>query len=220
MSGTDLDQAVMPWNTAEARAARVNAPAPYARLEIATYPHEVPAALRTFVADARVLSPPRSLILHGKQGAGKTALGIILLQMFAAAGAGSLFQWNVLTAPRRVPDAPGEEAEPSPCWFERWSRILARNRREHWDEEGWFEQLENVTVLLLDDISVETGTQYRKTLLLRHLEWAEDRDDRQLILTLNEGSREWADILGERVADRMQEQRRFLSVLVSGASLR
>jgi DNA replication protein DnaC len=73
---------------------------------------------------------------------------------------------------------------------------------------------------MLDDVGAETGTQYRQALLLRHLEWAEDRRGRRLILTLNDPPSKWKDALGERAADRLLEQRRFLSVPVPGRSLR
>ena len=217
---SDLDRAEMPWNTPEAREALTNVPAPYAALGFQTYLRAVPEALRTFVADT--VAEPRSLVLYGAQGVGKTGLGIAVLRSFASAGFGDLFQWNVLTASgARDAAENGEECDdPSPVWFERWSRLLARNRREHWDEEGWFEQLERVTVLMLDDVGAETGTQYRQSLLLRHLEWAEDRRGRRLILTLNDPPSKWGEALGERVADRMLERRRFLAVHVPGGSFR
>jgi DNA replication protein DnaC len=217
----NLNETEMPWNTPDSRAARVNAPEPYAQLGFDTYPRPVPEALMTFASDTlSAPESPLSIVLYGAQGAGKTGLGVALLRRFAEAGFGDLFQWNVLTKPDPLPLELGETAEPSPCWFERWSRLLARNRREHWDEEGWFEQLEGVTVLMLDDVGAETGTQYRQALLLRHLEWAEDRRDRRLILTLNDPPSKWKDVLGERAADRLLEQRRFLSVPVPGRSLR
>jgi len=208
----------MPWNTPASRAARVNAPEPYAGLGFATYPRPVPAPLLSLAADAP--AAPLSLVLYGAQGTGKTGLGVALLRQFAEAGAGDLFQWNVLTAPDQAAPESGECPFPAPCWFERWSRLLARNRREHWDEEGWFEQLEDVAVLMLDDVGAETGTQYRQALLLRHLEWAEDRRGRRLILTLNDPPSQWEAVVGERAADRMLERRRFLAVSVPGESLR
>lgn len=213
----DLDNTEMPWNTPESRVELINAPEPFAGVRLNTYPRGVPPEIQRYVENAA--DTDRSIVLHGAQGVGKTGLGVCVLRSLASAGFGSLFQWNVLTTPGQKYE-PDEKLEPSPCWFERWSRLLARNRREHWDEEGWFDQLENVTVLMLDDIGVDTGTQYRQSFLLRHLEWAEDRRGRRLILTLNDPPKAWEKSLGERAADRMLEQRRFLTVHVPGGSLR
>ena len=213
----DLDEIEMRWNTPGARAALINAPLPYAGLTFLTYPRVVPEALLAFVVDTRESG---SLVLYGAQGTGKTALGVAALRRFAAAGVGSQFQWNVLTAPDQAPLERGERPDPSPVWFERWSNLLALNRRQDWDEAGWFEQLGDVTVLMLDDVGAETGTQYRQALLLRHLEWAEDRRGRRLVLTLNDSPSQWKRVLGERAADRMLERRRFLVVPVPGESLR
>lgn len=217
---SDLDKDVMPWNTPGARAALVNAPEPFSGLSFATYPRAVPSEFLNYVAFLAESSRLRkSVVLHGAAGSGKTGLGVCMLRALAEAGVGDAFQWNVLTAPGAAAEA--EEAPtPSPVWFERWSRLLARNRREHWDEEGWFEQLDGVDVLMLDDVGVDTGTPYRQSFLLRHLEWAEDRAGRALVLTLNDPPLRWGAVLGERAADRMLERRRFLSVHVPGGSLR
>lgn len=212
---SDLDATMMPWNTPAARAALVNVPEPYAGLTFETYPRPVPALIAKYAA----YDTDKGLVLHGAQGTGKTALAICILRQRACSGFGSMFQWNVLTAPQALCEE-GESPAPAPVWFERWSRLLAQNRRERWDEAGWFEQLEDVSVLMLDDIGVDTGTPYRQSLLLRHLEWAEDRAGRRLFLTLNDPPSEWERLLGERVADRLAEARRFLVVHVPGGSLR
>lgn len=149
----------IPWkeNTPEARAALVNAPEPYSGLTFQTYPGVVPPELLAYVA--ALTESDRSLVLWGAQGVGKTALGIAVLRALAFAGDGSVFQWNVLTRPDQLPLGRGERPDPSPVWFERWSNLLALNRRQDWDEVGWFDQLDDVTALMLDDVNTETGTQ-------------------------------------------------------------
>lgn len=215
-----MDDVVCKWNTPERRAEIVNAPEPFQGFTFASYPRDVPHDFSTYAATTASSNMRRSVILHGTQGSGKTGLGVCALQMFARQRVGSLFQWNVLTAERATPVEKDEQVFPAPCWFERWSAILARNRRADWDEVGWFDALDDVTVLMLDDIGSETGTEFRQSLMLRHLEWAEDKKERMLILTLNTAPPQWEKVLGERVADRLLEQRRFLTVRVPGGSLR
>jgi len=215
-----MDNVVCAWNTPDHRAQLTNTPRSFGGFSFASYPRTVPQDFSKYVASTSASNSRRSVVLHGTQGSGKTGLGVCALSTFARQGVGSLFQWNVLTAERTTPVEKDEQVFPSPCWFERWSSILARNRKTDWDEVGWFESLDDVTVLMLDDVGVETGTPYREALLLRHLEWAEDDDRRMLILTLNDPPSKWPKVVGERVADRMIEQRRFLAVHVPGESLR
>src|SRR5216684_8516925 len=127
-----------------------------AGLTLATYAEKraVPDELSEWLSDP----DRRSLVMYGRPGRGKTGLGLGLLRELAARGVGSMFAWNIVTSPQlRARVASGEYPEkPSPCWFERWSRLLALQKRTKWDEEGWFEQLEErVTVLMLDDVGVD-----------------------------------------------------------------
>jgi hypothetical protein len=218
----DLDNTKMEWNTAAARLALVNAPRPHLGLTFLTYPRKVPHDLVLWAASSPAANMRRGLILCGAPGSGKTGLGLSALFLLAAAGVGNTFQWNMVTAPGvRESVASGEERQaPSPVWFERWPRLLAQHRRESWDEAGWFAQLDRVSVLMLDDVGVDAGTPYRESFLLRHVEWAEDRADRALVLTLNDSPEKWDTVLGQRVADRLLEPRRFLTVYVPGGSAR
>jgi hypothetical protein len=216
----DLDNTPMGWNTAAARAALVNAPLPHLGLTFATYPRAVPHDLFRWAEPSPAANMRRGLVLYGAPGSGKTGLGISALFLLAAAGVGSTFWWNMVTAPgsRAAVESGEEKPQPSPVWFERWPRLLAQHRRETWDEAGWFEQLDRVTVLMLDDVGVDAGTPYRESFLLRHVEWAEDKADRALVLTLNESPEKWDAVLGQRVADRLVERRRFLTVHIPGGS--
>jgi DNA replication protein DnaC len=224
----DLDSVALPHNTPDSRAALVNAPrwADGYTLETfvvaagTTAPSEFAGWLSASVAER---SAQRSVVLYGPPGSGKTGLGVCALRALARAAVGSTFQWNMSTSPgvRAAVESGEDQAEPSPCWFERWSRLLALYRRERWDEEGWFEQLERaVTVLMLDDIGVDAGTPFRESFLLRHIEWALDRG-RSLVLTLNAPPPRWSEVLGERAADRLQDSRWFRAVALNfGKSLR
>jgi DNA replication protein DnaC len=218
----DLDNTPMEWNTAAAREALVNAPLPHFDFTFGTYPREVPPDVLIWAEGAAHDGARRGLVLHGAPGSGKTGLGVCALFRLASAGVGSMFHWNMVTAPgvRETVKSGEEKQRPSPVWFERWPRLLARHRGARWDEDEWFEQLEGVTVLMLDDVGVDAGTPYRESFLLRHVEWAEDRADRALVLTLNDPPEEWDTALGQRVADRLVEPRRFLTVRVPGGSAR
>lgn len=247
----DLDCDTVPHNTPESRTALVNAPAWTDRLSFSTFPHPVPPGLLDWVearrdrargvregrlgatrapSAIRAQGPraerdPRgaSVVLWGTVGSGKTGLGSCALASLAALGAGSTFYWNMATgAGVAAAIAAGDlKRRPSPCWFESWSRLLSLYRRERFDEEGWFDQLEErVSVLMLDDVGVDTGTPFRESFLLRHVEWAADRAGRSLILTINAPPSEWLGALGARVADRLVDPARFSVVEVAGPSLR
>ena len=212
----NLDLDTLAHNTAEARAALVNAPGWTKHLTTKTFPRRLPDARGFGVAVF-------GLALFGSVGAGKTGFGACILRDLAAAGFGSWFYWNLVTG---VGVAEAVEAGilprlPSPCWYESWPRLLAARRREKWDEEGWFEQLEErVSALMLDDVGVDAGTPFRESILLRHVEWAAERSGRILILTLNDRPPEWTRVLGDRVADRLLDATRFAVVELAGASLR
>jgi len=223
----DLDVDVMPHNTPEARAALVNAPRWTEGLHFGTYPRNVPdmdnvpdaAGVSDNERSSGWSSRDDSVILYGGVGVGKTGLGVCLLRDRARAGVGSTFQWNMVTGPglRAGVEAGDIKREPSPCWFESWPRLLALHRRDRWDEEGWFEQLEGVASLMLDDVGVDAGTPYRESFLLRHLEWSVDRPGRSLVLTINDPVTAWRAVLGERAVDRVMD---FAYVHVAGESLR
>jgi len=228
----NLDNWAVKWNTPAARCAVINTPTSMDAFSFGSYIRDVGAVPDALVAwldanrQAAVQSARRrSLILYGKPGTGKTGLGVCALRELAAACVGKMFTWNMATSPGvRASVASGEDPQrPSPVWFERWSRLLLHHRSAKWDELGWFEQIEDrVTVLMLDDITVDTGTQFRESLLLNHFEWAEDRDDRALILTMNESPDELIKrkVFTERITDRICEARRFDLVEVSGGSRR
>lgn len=218
---SDLDDQSMPHNTPEAREVLVNAPAWADGMTFSTYPRKPPDEFSDVVC-----LHPRSAVLYGPPGSGKTGLAVGALRSLARLGVGSTFYWNMVTGPgNREAVASGEEqVRLSPCWFESWPRLLALHRRERWDEEGWFEQLEErVTVLVLDDVGVDAGTPYRESFLLRHVEWAAGHG-RALILTLNDRSKDWGRVLGERVHSRIanvgglredsKSEKRFLLVPV------
>lgn len=233
----DLDRDDAPYNTAETRGAAVNAPAWTWSLTLRGFPGGPPARIAAWLQGALVCldqmtsrgsSPPRSpgglsLALWGAVGSGKTGLGVCSLCALAEASAGSRFYWNMATGPglRAAVAAGDAPRRPAPCWFESWPRLLALQRRVRWDEEEWFDQLEErVAVLMLDDVGVVAGTPFREALLLRHLEWAAEVDGRVLILTLNDPPASWPRVLGERVADRLVDPVRFVVVEVPGPSLR
>lgn len=239
----DLDREAVAHNTPEARASLVNAPAWTDGLTVLTYPGGVPSALTAWLGGlltvcvraaaplgrdispvpSRSYRPAPSVALWGPVGAGKTGLGIAALRALAAAGVGSAFYWNMVTGPglRAAVDAGDAVARPSPCWYESWPRLLALHRRERWDEESWFDQLEErVAVLMLDDVGVDAGTAFRESFLLRHVEWAADRPGRSLVLTVNDRPADWVRTLGERLADRLLDASRFAVVEVPGASRR
>ena len=226
----DLDRDAAAHNTPEARAAAVNSPAWSSALTLSSHPR-LPGVLRDWlrvrdcltVHGARDLAvTPASLVLWGRTGAGKTGLACCALRALAAAGWGSTFYWNLVTAPRPSAAASDEgRVRPSPCWFESWPRLLALHRRARWDEEAWFDLLEErVAALVLDDVGVDVGTPYRESFLLRHIEWASEVPRRVLVLTLNDPPSEWATVLGERNNDRLLDPSRFTAVSVDGPSLR
>lgn len=219
----DLDSLDMKWNTPAARMTLINAPEQMEEYSLESFsklrpiPDEITQWLQDFEKNRT------SLILSGNIGRGKTGLGIGLLRELARRGAGDRFEWNLSTGPLLLKKiAAGEvEQEPSPIWFIRWQRLLAQERRQKLDENGWFDTLdENVTVLMIDDIGVETGTEFREGLLLQHLEWVEDKKGRTLILTVNINPTEWPRRLGVRIADRLIETRRFTLVKMDGENLR
>ena len=228
----DLDRDEVEYNTPEARSALINAPAWTAGLGLGTYPEGVPRALAEWLkrrgcaaqvtpsggSDAPALVEHTSLALYGHVGAGKTGLGVCALRALAAAGVGSRFVWNMVTGPglRAAVDSGEVQGLPSPCWFESWPRLLALHRRERWDEEGWFSLLEErVAALMLDDVGIDAGTPFRESFLLRHIEWASDVAGRCLVLTVNDQPGDWRRVFGERVVDRLADQRRFALVAVS-----
>jgi DNA replication protein DnaC len=224
----DLDNWAVNWNTPTARREVINAPTSMDGMSFDSYralDRVVPDALIEWLRANLGAKARKSVVLYGEPGVGKTSLGVCALREFASACVGKMFAWNMATAPGvRAAIASGEDKQkPSPVWFERWSRLLAQHRREHWDEAGWFELLDDrVTILMLDDITVETSTQYRESFLLRHIEWAEDRADRALVVTMNESPAELIEknLLPSRVLDRITEERRFVPVRVGGETLR
>lgn len=208
MSG--LDTVSMPHNVPEVRETLVNAPAWAGGMTLGTYPHPLPDGYLDLVS-----ALPRSFALYGPVGRGKTVLAVCALRAHARRGAGSTFYWNMVTGVgNRTAVERGDRAPRlAPCWFESWSRLLSLHRREKWDEEGWFEQLEErVSVLVLDDVGVDAGTPYRESFLLRHVEWA-SAPGRALILTVNDPPSAWDTVLGERIEARLRN--RFLLVRVS-----
>lgn len=222
----NIDVDILGWNTPEARSGLINAPAVMRTLTLETYAARAHQPVPEGVLDwlARIGTPEqRNLLLCGKPGRGKTGLGIGLLRVLAERKVGSMFRWNLATAPGvRKAIAEGRSKEkPSPCWFERWPRLLSLQKRNSWDEEGWFELLDEcTTVLMLDDIGIDAGTLFRESFLLRHIEWTEDKDGRALILTLNVGTGAWGATFGERIVDRLLERRRFDIVELQGENLR
>lgn len=239
----DLDRDAVAWNTADARAAAVNAPGWSDGLRVATFPGfpgGACAAVTDWLGDAAEASgalargdsstrpsasqgPLTSVALWGHVGTGKTGLGACALRALARAGVGSTFYWNMVTGPGLAAAvATGDvKRDPSPCWFESWPRLLAKQRRQSWDEESWFDVLEErVAALMLDDVGVDAGTPFRESFLLRHLEWAADRRGRLLLLTLNDRPDDWLRVFGDRVTDRLTDPRRFTVVHVGGASKR
>jgi hypothetical protein len=223
----NLDRDFLPHCTIAARAALVNAPEWSDGLTFAGFPGDVPAPLLGWVAGTAGVAgerkDPRGVVLYGPAGTGKTGLAVCVLRDLAAVGFGDTLLWNLATAPgvRAAVLSGDDPEEPSPCWFERFSRLLALRRREQWDEAGWFEQLEQrVSALVLDDVGVDAGTPYRESFLLQHVEWAQDRRGRALVITLNPPPAKWEEVLGERIADRLLDPRWFLKVQLGGASLR
>lgn len=218
-----LDDLNMKWNTPDARMALINAPEQMAEYSLESFSklRQIPTEVTTWLDFEK--NPTSSLILSGIMGRGKTGLGIGILRELARRGVGDRFEWNLSTGPLLLKKiAAGEvEQEPSPVWFVRWQRLLAQERRQKLEEAGWFDLLdENVTVLMIDDIGVETGTSFREGLLLQHLEWVEDKKGRTLILTVNINPSEWQRLLGVRITDRLMESRRFTIVKVDGDNLR
>lgn len=214
----NLDKDRMEWNTPEARAARTNAPAWCDGLLFGTYPRLGPElkAVAEWASRAET-----NLVLYGKAGLGKTGLGVCALRRLAARGFGSAFQWNIVTSPEVVAAVLSGEDERllAPCWFERFSRLLTMNRRPEWDAADWFQQLEeSVACLMLDDVGTDTGTQFRESFLLQHLDWALDFD-RRVVVTMNLPLERWAAVLGEPTADRLLSSD-FTKVEFSGESLR
>lgn len=217
----------MPSNTPERREAVLNIPDSMKDLTLATYADRaqrpVPAGVMEWIDEVGTAAQ-RSLVLYGEPGRGKTGLGIGALRRLARGNVGKTFRWNMNTNPlllAKIEVGTFEQTHLSPCWFERWPRLLALQGRRNWDEASWFEKLEeDVACLMLDDISVDTGTAFRESFLIRHLEWSEDRLGRMLILTVNEYPAEWGRLYGARTADRLLEERRFKLVEVSGTSLR
>lgn len=223
---SDLDTTNMPWNTPTARANLINVPESMGPLTLKSFAarQSIPAGVRVWLSEFdKPVIERRSLVLYGKPGRGKTGLGIAILRYLASLGIGDRFEWNLSTGPELLKKvAAGEvEQEPSPVWFMRWQRLLAQERRQKLDTDGWFDKLDEfVTVLMLDDVGVEAGTKFREGLLLQHMEWAEDKRGRSLILTLNNPLALWPATFGERIADRLTEERRFMMVEVTGDNLR
>lgn len=220
---SNLDTMIRRCNTPEAREALINAPAAMIDMTLATYAEmrPIPEALTTWLQEFE--TNPKSMVLFGKPGLGKTGLGVGALKELARRGVGSRFEWNLDTDPVGLEKIRLglEEQDPSPVWFERWQRLLARERRQKLDEDDWFDKLDEcVTVLMIDDIGMEQGTTFREGFLMRHLEWAEDKRGRALILTFNTDPSRWTDTLGERITDRITERRRFTQVKVEGTTLR
>jgi DNA replication protein DnaC len=133
-----------------------------------------------------------------------------------------MFEWNMRTGPGNLAAvASGEMRQPpSPVWYESWPRLLAEYRRVGWNEPRWFTRLERrITVLMLDDIGLDTGTPYRESFLVRHIEWSYSAG-RTLILTVNDPPEEWKRVLGERASDRLRDPKQFINVRVTQPSLR
>lgn len=220
----NLDRDELRTNGPDERVARINAPPWTDSFTLDGYPRDVPASYREWRLQIEDPAARRGgLILHGDPGLGKTVLGVCALRSLAAQGYGSTFQWNMVTAPgvRRGVESGEEDEELAPCWFEHFSTLLALHRRERWDEQGWFERLdEHVSALMLDDIGVDAGTPYRESFLLRHIEWMFRSRSRALILTLNAPPTAWSTLLGQRIADRLLDSRWFVRVALVGESLR
>jgi DNA replication protein DnaC len=162
------------------------------------------------------------LVMFGDAGLGKTALGVALLRQLAADCVGGMHQWNMVTHPDVIRGwESGEDPRMlAPCWFERFSHLLRLQRRQSWDEEGWFEQLQrDVRVLMLDDIGVDAGTPFRESFLLSHIDWMFDTKAR-LILTTNARPEHWKAAFGPRINDRLLDSRWFLKIPFSGPTLR
>lgn len=223
---SELDTIDMPWNTSIARASLINVPESMAPLTLESYvaKRPFPSGLVIWLSEFdKPMIERRGLVLYGKPGRGKTGLGVGVMKHLAKRGVGDRFEWNLSTGPALLKKiAAGEiEQEPSPVWFMRWQRLLAQERRQKLDEDGWFDKLDEcVTVLMLDDVGVEAGTKFREGLLLQHIEWAEDKRGRSLILTLNTPLASWPSTFGERISGRLMEDRRFAMVEVNGDNFR
>lgn len=222
----NLDVDALVHNTADRRECPrvLNIPEAMDTLTLASYAKRrpIPQGVLDWLADE---SPERkSLVLCGEPGRGKTGLGIGVLREMARRNIGRTFRWNMATSPTlqaKIDAGTFKQTHLAPCWFERWPRLLALQKRTKWDEESWFENLEEDTALLmLDDIGVDVGTPFRESFLLRHLEWAEDKRGRALILTFNTEPMAWKTSFGERTFDRLTESRRFAIVKVTGERLR
>lgn len=228
-----LREYVAAWNTPEARWAEAGAPRYLAQVTVdnITATDKQRAWLhREWIENATPQRP--GLVLWGAVGRGKTGLALAILRARAEACDGDLAIWNLITTPRvRELRASGEYyIRPAPCWFTEWSAFRracesARIGRLPWtDDEDRPMTVHTLvrdldlrtSLLVLDDLDLGVISSWSEELLLPLL--ARPSRGERLILTMNSAPTEKR--LGERIADRVLDNRVYTVLRIDGPSRR
>lgn len=224
-----LREYVAAWNTPEARWGESGVPRHLSNVTVENMTaNEKQRAwlLREWIESATPQRP--GLVLWGAVGRGKTGLASAILRTRAEAGDGDLAIWNLITAPRvRALRASGEHyVRPAPCWFTEWSAFrraceAARIGRLPWvDDEDRQMTVHTLardldlrtSLLVLDDLDLGVISPWSEDLLLPLL--ARPSRGERLIITMNSTPTEKR--LGERVADRVLDNRVYAVLRIDG----
>lgn len=180
----------------------MNSPKPSVAIEVAMIPPRYrECRLETFRLDnegqkfahgvasnlaKRIVEDPRggwSLILCGNVGTGKTHLACALAIAVIEAGGDARYE-TVLTAMRSIK--------------------ATYSKKSDLDEQEAIDTLVNYDLLILDEVGVQTGTEYEKTLLFEVIN--ERYQYRKSTILISNLTREaLTDYLGERTVDRFRE---------------
>jgi len=172
---------------------------------------------------------PPGLVLYGPAGLGKTGLAISTVRERAFAGDGAAIDWVSTAHPdvRRGMATKGLRVRAAPVWFESWASISMRlwsasmngvDRSDPRSVGELIDELQSLSLLVVDDLDVGTYTEFREMVMLSILERVSL--GKRLIIVMNRAPEELIDSFGERVADRLQDTEMVLVIPMSGESLR
>jgi DNA replication protein DnaC len=173
--------------------------------------------------------PQRGLVLQGPVGTGKTWLMCAMLREAAECGVGEQGYWSLVTHPNFVKNVVARQTpvQEAPVWFERWAglktRLIARPDPKfpdaHKSAEEIFADLEEHCELLgLDDLDTDRYSAWKEEMILPLVE--RPMNDKRVIFTTNARWREWTQYFGERVADRLLDNRYYAVLEFTGTSRR
>lgn len=221
----NLDTTDMKCNTPVRRTEIINVPEWMSDLSLSTFPRPVQGNVNQWLTSAGQREVPPGLLLYGKVGTGKTGLGCSILKQLATTGFGDRFHWNLLTG-ANVPESYkvgrlNDADLIAPCWFMTWSGFLRKCFARRIEQEWWENFDEKVSALMIDDVMDTTAvlSPVEERSLREQMEWLYEprgysRQPRVLILTCNAQPGLWDGAVGMRIADRLRDTKRFLSVEV------